>query len=247
MDFSQLFKTAETVASGVGTGVFTITHFIVFSLEMLLIYLLARRFKRSERTGREKMLTSVAIFVLVNEVLKDLYLVGLGQIKWGHLPFHLCGINVIMITIYWLFRNQKVAEWIYAMSLPGGLIALISPDWAELPLLNIMYWQTNTIHSALVLFPILLLIDGFRPNSKRFLKVVPWLLAMGAVIYPLNKILNTNFLFMNWAPKGTPFEMFEAWMGNPGYLVAFTALFALTWYVMYLPWRKSANPVKELV
>ena len=245
MDFSQIFKTVDTIAPGLGSGIFTPAHLSVLFLEAVVGFFLVRRFLRSERAGRERILSGVALFVVTNEILKDIYLYALGDLGWKHLPLHLCGINVITISIYWLTKSKKMAEWLYCMSLPGGLVALLSPDWAELPVINIMFWQTNTIHTALVLFPILLLADGFKPDVLRAVRITPWFLALAAIIYPLNKVLHTNFLFMNWAPIGTPFEAFETWLGNPGYLLAFCALLLLTWFLMYLPWRKKRSMVEE--
>lgn len=240
MDFSQLFATVDTIPPGYESGVFTSTHLIVLASVLLVIGLIGWWFYKSDRETRDKMLFYVAVFGVVNEILKDLYLFGLGQIKWAHMPLHLCGINIIMIAIYQATKHKSAAEWLYAMSLPGGLIALVSPDWAELPVANIMFWQANSIHAVLMLYPILLLIDGFVPHAIRFLKVLPWLFALAAVIYPINKLLDTNFLFLNWAPIGTPFEVFESWFGNPGYIASFAALFGLAWFLMYLPWRKKA-------
>lgn len=238
MDFSQLFATVDTVKPGYESGVFTPTHLIVLGFMFLCLALLGWWFYRSDANARKRLLFWLAVIAVLNELLKDLYLFLLGQIQWGHLPLHLCGINIIMIALYQFTQSKKVAEWLYAMSLPGGFIALVSPDWAELPVMNILFWQANTIHGILMLYPVWLLIDGFVPNAKRFLKVLPWLFVIALVIYPINKALRTNFLFLNWAPKGTPFEVFESWFGNPGYIVSFGLLFGLAWFLMYLPWRK---------
>lgn len=111
--------------------------------------------------------------------------------------------------------------------------------------MNLFLILSNTVHAALVLFPILLLIDGFRPQPKRFLRVMPVFGLISLIIYPLNKLLEANFLFMSYAPKATPFEMFEVWLGNPGYLLAFGVLLALGWFLIYLPWFRPAWVVNK--
>lgn len=247
MDYSQLFDTVDTVTPGTGSGVFTTEHFMVLTFMLMLIVFIAYTFKRSAPERRAKILTGVMLFVLLNEILKDVYLAWLGQITWAHMPLHMCGINVLMITAYWFLRKEKIAEWLYAMSISGGMVALLSPDWGKLPVMNIMFWQANTIHAGLVLFPVLLLIDGFRPSGKRFLKVVPYMLLLAAIIYPINKILDTNFFFLNWAPLETPFEMFEVKLGNPGYLAGFALVCTAVWSLMYLPWCKKEATAKETV
>ena len=240
MDFSHLFETVDTITPGVASGIFTPAHFVVLSLILLSILFIARYFRQADAVTRERLLRTVAVFAIANEILKDVYLLALGQLQWANLPLHLCGINIIVIGLYLVKRSPKTAEWLYAIGLPGGLVALISPDWADLPVVNIMFWQANSIHAALVLFPILLLIDGFRPRIRRLFPIIPWLLGLAAIIFPLNKLLDTNFLFLNEAPKGTPFEVFEQLMGNPGYIAAFAGLLAVVWVLMYWPWRETS-------
>lgn len=245
MDFSQLFKTVDTIAPGYESGIFTSTHLIILFSEILFIALMARKYKFLDKTKRRKMIRGFGFFVIINELLKDLYLLFLGELQWKNLPLHLCGINAIVIALHLITGKKKASEWLYAMSLPGGLVALISPDWSKLPVLNIMFWQTNTIHTVLVLYPVLLLVGGFKPSPKRFLSILPYFLILICIIYPLNKILNTNFLFINFAPLGTPFAVFEELLGNPGYIAAFAALLTIVWVLLYLPWRKKEQKVTQ--
>ncbi|HHW94557.1 MAG TPA: TIGR02206 family membrane protein [Mogibacterium sp.] len=245
MDFSQLFKTVDTVAPGYATGIFTPTHLTILFLEILFIVLMAQKFRRLDKEKRKRALRTLALFIIINEILKDIYLLILGQFQWGNLPFHLCGVNAIVVAVHLLTGKKKAAEWLYATSLPGGLVALISPNWSKLPLLNIIYWQTNTIHTALVLYPVLLLVGGFKPKPKRFFAILPYFLILVAVIYPLNKVLDTNFFFLNYPPEGTPFVVFEELLGNPGFIVAFAALLVTVWTLLYLPWRKKGEKVVQ--
>lgn len=244
MDFTQLFKTAENVDAGYSSGVFTPTHLTVLASMLATIFIIALIYKRSTPENRARIQRYIAWFVLINEILKNLYAWAIGQIDWSYLPLHLCGMNILLIWAYQITRNKGVAEWLYAFGLPGALVALITPSWSALPVLNIMFWQSNTIHVGLATFPILLLIDGFRPNAKRFIKVLPWLFAYAALIFPLNKWLGTNFLFINFAPLGTPFVVFEKILGNPGYILGFLGVVAVVNVVMYMSWnlkRKASS------
>lgn len=241
MDFSQLFKTAENIGPGYASGVFTPTHLTVLACMLFIIVMIALVYKRSSAEDRARIQRGIAWFVLGNEILKNLYAWAIGQIDWNYLPLHLCGINILLIWAYELTRKPEVAEWLYGFGLPGALVALITPSWSALPVVNIMFWQSNTIHVGLALFPILLLIDGFRPNPKRFVKVLPVLFAYAVLIYPLNKVLDTNFLFINFAPLGTPFVLFEEVLGNPGYILGFLAVVAVVNVLMYMPWNLKSK------
>lgn len=245
MDLSYFFDTIYTIPPGMGSGTFTLTHWSILGVMSLTIYLIAHVFSRADQATRQRILLGTVVFIVVNEVFKDIMLLAVGRFHWDNLPLHLCGLNMIATLVYWRTKNLWVAEWLYGMSLLGGMVALISPNWAPLPLMNLFLILSNTVHAALVLFPILLLIDGFRPQPGRFLRVMPVFGLISLIIYPLNKLLEANFLFMSYAPKATPFEMFEAWLGNPGYLLAFGVLLALGWFLIYLPWFRPAWAVNK--
>lgn len=71
MDRSQIFATVDTVAPGIGTGVFSLIHFSVLIFLGLIIYGIIRQFKLSDRATRDKIIAGVAVFAILNELLKD--------------------------------------------------------------------------------------------------------------------------------------------------------------------------------
>ena len=124
MDFSQLFKTIDTVTPGCGTGIFTPTHFTVLFFEFLFIALMAQKFRRLDEEKRKRMLRRLALFIIINEILKDLYLLLIGQLQWSNLPFHLCGINVIVVAVHLLTGKRK--------RLSGCMRQVFPEDWWHL-------------------------------------------------------------------------------------------------------------------
>lgn len=81
--------------------------------------------------------------------------------------------------------------------------------------------------------------------QEEWVAILPYFLILVAVIYPLNKVLDTNFFFLNYPPEGTPFVVFEELLGNPGFIIAFAALLVTVWTLLYLPWRKKGEKVVQ--
>ena len=77
-----------------------------------------------------------------------------------------------------------------------------------------------------------------KPDIKRVKSSVVFLAAAGLIVYPLNKIWGTNFMFLNTPSPGSPLAPLENLLGNPGYIVGLAGLVLLVWFVLYLPWKK---------
>ena len=150
-------------------------------------------FRRLGPAGRRRVLAVLTVLLLADELLKDVSSLATGQFVWAFLPFHLCSINLFICVWYALRPNDLAAEVLYALCLPGAAAALLFPSWQAVPLWNVMHLHSSTVHTMLVLFPVLLLAGGFRPDVRRAAQGVrrflPRLLAAALV----NHLCDTNF------------------------------------------------------
>ena len=121
-------------------------------------------FRRLGPAGRQRVLRVLTLLLLTDELLKDVSSLATGQFVWAFLPFHLCSINLFVCVWYALRPHPLAAEVLYALCLPGAAAALLFPSWQALPLWNVMHLHSSTVHTMLVLFPVLLLAGGFRPR-----------------------------------------------------------------------------------
>ena len=127
-------------------------------------------FRRLGPAGRRRVLAVLTVLLLADELLKDVSSLATGQFVWAFLPFHLCSINLFICVWYALRPNDLAAEVLYALCLPGAAAALLFPSWQAVPLWNVMHLHSSTVHTMLVLFPVLLLAGGFRPDVRRLPK-----------------------------------------------------------------------------
>ena len=83
----------------------------------------------------------------------------------------------------------------YALCLPGALIAMLSPSWQRLLVWNLMHLHSYSVHVLLILYPVLLLAGGFRPQMQNIRKVLEFLVCTATPIFFLNRLIGTNFFF----------------------------------------------------
>ncbi len=225
-----------TCGKFVGFHMFDATHIYGLVLFAIISIVLGIFYHKMSQKARRNTLIVLAALCLADELFKHIGCLAVNQYSWGYLPLHLCSINIFVILAYVLKPTDLKAEILYALSIPGASLALISPSWTKLPMLNFMHLHSYTIHVLLVLFPILLLAGGFRPSYKRLPKVFLCLLVAAACIFPLNKLLGTNFMFLNGSDNNLILVFFENIFGDPGYLIGLPVLLVIIWTLMYLPW-----------
>lgn len=231
---NMFFATDDNIPEGSGFEAFGLTHNL-WLLAGLLFWIAACVFYKKLSDDRRKIiLTALGGCIFLLEVLKDLVLILLGQFNWEYLPFHLCGINILLIGFDTVKQTKIVRTFLYYFSIPGAVLALLFPNWTELPAWNFFHIHSFTIHILLVLYPLLLITTGqVQTNLKSTFKSVALLVAMAIPVYGLNLLWNTNFMFLMEPDSGNPLELFEKLLGS--HLWGFPVLLPIAILVMYFP------------
>ena len=232
--------TAEAIPDGYGMGSFSIGHLAWLAAAALICIVLGRKYRISGEGDRKRIRWILAILLLADEGLKYAVTIPTGQWEWEFLPLHLCSISVFIAFFHAVSGSLYLAEYLYAVSLPTALMALVFPDWMNLPLINIMCFHSFSIHILIALYPAMLLFGGFRPSAARLIRIVPFIAVYGVAIYFINKALGTNFFFMNGPAEGNPLTILERYIGG-WYRIAFPIIAAIVWLPMYLPFRRSSH------
>ena len=192
-------------------------------------------FRRLGERGRRRVLLVLTVLLLADELLKDVSSLATGQFVWAFLPFHLCSINLFICVWYAIRPNRVAAEVLYALCLPGALAALLFPSWQALPIWNVMHFHSFTVHIMLVLFPVLLLAGGFRPNPRRLPAVFGVLMLDTIAAALCNHFLGTNFMFLRGEPDNPALGAIQSFFG-PAYILGLLLLVFAIWVVLYTPW-----------
>lgn len=244
----MFFVTSDNMPEGLGFQAFGLTHILWLLAGVLLCIGACIFYKKLSASKRKLMLSVLGVCIFMEEMVKNLVLILLGEFGWGYLPFHLCGINILLITFDIIKQTKVVRSFLYYFAIPSAALALFFPNWTNMPVWNFFHIHSFTIHILLVIYPLLLVTTNqVSTDLKSALRGTLLLIAMAIPVYFLNLLWDTNFMFLMQPDSGNPLEMFEKLLGS--HLWGFPILLPVVILVMYLPTkifknRKSAPKVR---
>lgn len=240
-----MFFTPESkMPEGLGFKLYDTTHLLWLLFFILLCTVSLIVYKKLNTKSRNIMRICLASTVFVLETAKNCVAFAAGDFHIGHLPFHLCGINVLLITFCIFKRSKTVENFLYYIGIPGAMLALLTPDWVKMPCLNYFHIHSFLIHMFLVLYPFVLVASGdIKPDFKAMPKCVLLLVGFAVPALILNLIFDTNFMFlMDTADIGF-LQMFKDIFGAHQW--AFPILLPIVMFIMSLP-LIIANKIKRV-
>ncbi len=238
---SEFWMSYEMIARRYGPGyqgypLFGAVHLGELEAVAVCILLTARWYRRSPERTRRRILWGVTVLLLTDEAVLVIAMLATGQWNWSYLPLHLCSIHIFLCTTCTLTGKDWCKEELYALCAPGAAIALLCPGWLGTKAWSLINLHSVTLHGLLVLYPVLLVAGGFRPQVQRLPAVLAFLFGSALPIYFLNKVLYTNFYFLNGPTSSPVTALFTQWFGEQWYILGFLPAVALVLAGMYLPW-----------
>lgn len=231
---NMFFVSSENIPEGLGFQAFDLTHVLWLLVGAMVWIGVCLLHKRLSADKRKRLLRVLGIYIFSQEMVKNLVLILMGEFSWGYLPFHLCGINILLITFDTFKQTKTVRTFLYYFAIPGAALALLFPNWTNMPVWNFFHIHSFTIHILLVLYPLLLVTTGqVATDLLSALKGVGLLVAMAIPVYGLNLLWDTNFMFLMRPDSGNPLELFEKLLGS--HLWGFPILLPVVVLVMYIP------------
>lgn len=230
----MFFLTKETIPEGVGFSTFGLTHLLWLLAFAVILTASIIVYKKLDANGKNKMRIILGALVFASEMIKNIVAIAIGDFGVGHLPFHLCGISVVLISFDTVKPTKIVRYFLYYLGIPGALLALLFPNWTVLPCLNFFHIHSFTIHMLLVIYPLILIASGeFLPDIKAMAKCILLLICLAIPIYFINLLCDTNFMFLMEPETGNPLGLFEKYLGS--HLWGFPILLPIVMFIMYLP------------
>ena len=220
---------------------FDSTHIALLALAAVIIFCAVLIFRRLSTAGRNRFFAVLTVLLLLDEFAKYAIAIGTNSWSWSYLPLHLCSINIFVCLAYTLTKKDLLAEFLYSLCLPGAVVALIVPTWNDLPILNGMLLHSASVHIMLVMYPVLVLANGFCPSFRRLPKILCMLAAVAVPIYFVNKWLGTNFFFLARTENNPVLEMLAAVFGEKYFFLGLPLLLIIVWTLMYIPWALAAR------
>ncbi len=230
----MFFVTSSNMPEGYGFSTFGLLHILWLTALMTVIVVATVVYKRLSEKKQKIMLLTVGILVILSELTKDIIIAVQGEFDYGYLPFHLCGINILLIGFDLFKQTKTVRNFLYYFCIPGAMLALLFPNWTHMPCMNFFHLHSFIIHALLVMYPVLLVTSGqVNPTIKDMPKCIALLIGAAIPIYFLNMAWGTNFMFLMKPDSGNPLELFEKLLGN--HLWGFPILLPVVILIMYIP------------
>ena len=226
--------TAETIPQGMGFSLFSPLHLTWLLAFLAAAVLCSLFYRRRSPAGRRRMRRVFAALLVADELFKVVCLLMGGTFLYGYLPLHLCSINIFLIAIHALRPCRLLDAFLYTVCIPAAVAALLFPTWTALPLCNFMHLHSSTVHILLAVYPIMLTAGGdIRPRLRDVPRCLGFLALLAVPIYAVNRLLDTNFMFLMFAPEGNPLRWFGQTFGC--HLIGYPFLIAAVVALMFLP------------
>ncbi len=232
---NYFWDTVETIPVGVGFVLFDRVHLTWLAVLVILCVGGSLLYRRMTQRGRRTVRLVIAGLLLLDELWKMFGLIAFGNYLADYLPLHLCSVNIFLIAFHSLRPSKALDNFLYTVCIPGAMAAMLFSTWTALPPWNFMHLHSFTVHILLVLYPVMLTAGGdIRPDIRELPKSLGILAALAAVVFVVNKLLNTNFFFLEYAEPGNPLYLFEQAFGS--HLLGFPVIIFGVLLVMHTPW-----------
>jgi hypothetical integral membrane protein (TIGR02206 family) len=230
------FLLDKHLPEGVGIDAFGPEHTAWLIASVFVCVLLCLYYRRLAAPRRRRFATGLAFAILFLELFRIAAQVIAGVFTAKYLPLHLCALATYLTLIHAFTGSKLLGNILYGLCMPAAIAALVFSDWLQYPVLNIQSIQSFLIHILLMSYPVMLMSGGdLRPRAKMLPKCLLFIIVIAVPLYFLNKVLDTNFFFLNQPSPGSPLELFAGLWGNPGYIFGIFIIIAVLWLLLYLP------------
>jgi hypothetical integral membrane protein (TIGR02206 family) len=229
---SQLYARMGGMAAGITNfKAFGPFHLSVIFISLLIgLSFLIIGTKVKSPNGRKNMRLTLATVIFLTRGIRYLMDIWFGVFDLSDLlSLHVCHIDLIVLLICLIKPSEILFSFTFLVGIPMGLAVALFPGSNHpapgLPRAALFIMS----HMMLIMGALYLAIVERMPLSWKRLRQLIALTATGmGVIYGINKVVGTNFLYIMTAPKGSVIVLLNRLFGWPGYVfVMFGILVAL--------------------
>lgn len=219
---------------------------------IVLINLSMLFFRKTSDKTKATVRWTMAIILWVNEAAWHVW-----NIYWGHwtistmLPLHICSVMVWLSGFMLVFKNYRIYEFAYFIGIGGALQAVLTPDAGIYGFPHFRAFQTFVAHGMIITSAIYMTtVEGLRPTWKSMLRVIVGLNIYAAIIFPVNLLLKTDYLFINSKPPtASLLDILPPW---PYYIFFMELIGFAIFIILYLPFiikdfRNKKKPAEALM
>tara|TARA_B100000427_G_scaffold58559_1_gene45972 strand:+ start:481 stop:1188 length:708 start_codon:yes stop_codon:yes gene_type:complete len=214
-----------------------LTLAIIFAVSFGFSFFMRDKYSLESFASFEKIL---GFTLILNELLKPLYLIALGDYKWTNtVPLHACHISSYTAGLFLLTREQRFFDFAYFWGLGGGTMALLTPDVEfTFPDLDFM---TLFFGHGLLFFSLIYIVIVIKQKVTfgSLINALKYSLILLPIMYVLNVLIGgepgyeANLWYLMKAPAGE--SLMSLFPAPPWHVFPVFPLVALIFYMLYLP------------
>jgi hypothetical integral membrane protein (TIGR02206 family) len=203
---------------------------------ILAVILVACLVLRRKEPWRRPFRIAVAATLVVQEISYEAWHVSIGDFHPGeHLPFHLCGMAVVLSAVVMLTRRPFLFEIVYFWGLGGATQALLTPDLGPYTFPHYRFFHFFLSHGLIWLTVVYLpVVEGLRLRRGALWRVVGFTVGWMALAGGINLLTDGNYGFICHKPEtASILDMMGPW---PWYVLAMASLGLVVFGLLALPW-----------
>ena len=168
---------------------------------LLSVFIIPFALKNRALTLQDKFEKFIGISSLLIYVITIALAINLGD--WtvqNFLPFHLCTISFFICILVLFSKKQWMFEWVLLVALPSGLHSILTPE-LSMGMSSWYVFEYYFVHIFLMVVPLYLTIStGMKLRIPSWWKTFLRVQIAAAIIFPLNFIIDTNYMFLAAKP-----------------------------------------------
>lgn len=215
-------------------------HLIAFTLCILFIVGVLYASKKYWTTDQKfRYIIIITILAASSQLFKVFYKWNTG-IFHPHedFPLHLCNMMTLLMPFIFIFKMRIAWGITFFWILAGCAQSIFTPTLTEsMPHYEaIRYWLVHSVIIIGALYGFVAL--GWRITWMDAGRSILGLNILAAIIYPINVMLGSNYMFLNAKPPGPTFyDLLGPW---PGYILSLEFIVISLFLVMTIPFYWNA-------
>ena len=229
-----LYKTELPIDSGFDT--FGYCHWLWIIGIGIFSWYMGRFFSFAEKQQVMRLRNIMKFALPLMELSRVLVLVANGHFMPNEYPLHLCNMSLFLGAIYLWTKNRYIGVVYVLLCLPAAALAIIFPGWLRYPFLNYMHIHNFLYHGIVVALGWgLVRSRELVPEWKELWKPLSFGLVGYVIMFQVNKMLDTNFWFINTPSYGSPLAVLYGFFSSDWYLVghfSFCSSIVILWHIL---------------
>jgi hypothetical integral membrane protein (TIGR02206 family) len=175
--------------------------------------------------------------------------VGFWDVR-ADLPLHLCDLTALLSIALLLGRSRWLYDFVYFLGVGGAIQALVTSNVGIYGFPHLYFLTSMLLHGGIITTGIYFtVVEGFRPTWSTLVRVAGWMFAYTAVVFWLNLVIGSNYLFIAHRP-GFP-SLIDELGPWPWYVLALIGVGLASLLVLYVPfvlkdWRARGREGAQL-